>query len=95
MKSAIRNLVKKISPGWYYKNLISKKLLHDKSSFLMKSGWYNSLVSQKPLDTQGHEIPWMNYGIIDFLESRLNNKMTVFEYGSGASTLYFAKKVKS
>jgi len=35
----------------------------------------------------------MNYAVIAFLEDRLNKEMTLFEYGSGNSTLFFAKQV--
>ncbi|MDP6230177.1 MAG: hypothetical protein QF587_02575, partial [Candidatus Marinimicrobia bacterium] len=35
------------------------------------------------------------YSLIAFLDHRLSAEMTVFEYGSGSSTLYFARKVRS
>jgi len=41
------------------------------------------------------EIPWFSYAAIDFLEEFLRPQMTVCEYGSGGSTLFFAKRVKS
>jgi tRNA A58 N-methylase Trm61 len=31
--------------------------------------------------------------MIDFLEDRLNSDLSIFEYGSGSSTLYFGSKV--
>ena len=52
----------------------------------------HSLVNGKtPLDLG---IPWFSYAAIDFLEKYLKPHMTVFEYGSGGSTLFFAKRVK-
>ncbi|HMR18622.1 MAG TPA: FkbM family methyltransferase, partial [Sphingobacterium sp.] len=39
-------------------------------------------------------IPWLTYSFLDFLDGRLHNDMTLFEYGSGNSTLFFAKHVK-
>lgn len=39
-------------------------------------------------------LPWITFGAIDFLKSNLSDKMTVFEWGSGDSTLFFAKRVK-
>lgn len=51
----------------------------------------NYLIARKtPLDM---EIPWMAYDVIDFLDSYLRPDMKVFEYGSGGSTLFFAKRV--
>ena len=52
----------------------------------------NVLNTKTPLDL---EIPWFSYAAIDFLEGFLKPEMTVFEYGSGGSTLFFARKVKS
>jgi len=47
-----------------------------------------------PRDSQGHPIPWWNYTIIDFLSRRISKPLTVFEYGSGSSTLWFARLVE-
>jgi predicted O-methyltransferase YrrM len=52
-----------------------------------------SLVQHRtPLDL---EIPWMSYAAIDFLDGHLRTHMTAFEYGSGGSTLFLAKRVRS
>jgi len=44
-------------------------------------------------DAAGRPIPWMTYGLIRFLESRLARRHTVFEYGAGNSTLWWAERV--
>ncbi|MCC9603444.1 class I SAM-dependent methyltransferase [Stieleria sp. JC731] len=36
----------------------------------------------------------MNYSIVEFLSERLDSQMTLFEYGSGGSTRYFAQRVR-
>lgn len=41
------------------------------------------------------ELPWFSYAAIDFLRSFLQPEMSVFEYGAGGSTLFFAKRVRS
>lgn len=41
------------------------------------------------------EIPWLTNGANNWLEKNLKPDFEVFEYGSGASTVYFSKKVKS
>lgn len=38
--------------------------------------------------------PWLPYLAIDYLVSLLQPDMTVFEYGSGGSTLFFSQRVK-
>jgi SAM-dependent methyltransferase len=40
------------------------------------------------------ELPWFPYAAIDFLDDFLRPHMTVCEYGSGGSTLFFARRVK-
>jgi predicted O-methyltransferase YrrM len=41
------------------------------------------------------QLPWFSYAAIDFLKSLLRPEMDVFEYGSGGSTLFFAKRVRT
>jgi len=53
---------------------------------------HNILNDKTPLDL---EIPWFSYAAIDFLEGFLKPYMTVCEYGSGGSTLFFARRTKS
>jgi hypothetical protein len=51
-----------------------------------------SLLTHKtPLDL---ELPWFSYAAIEFLNSFLKPHMKVAEYGSGGSTLFFARRVK-
>ena len=53
---------------------------------------HNVLNGQTPLDL---EIPWFSYAAIDFLEEFVKPHMTVCEYGSGGSTIFFARRAKS
>src|ERR1043165_4945404 len=53
---------------------------------------HNVLNGQTPLAV---EIPWFSYAAIDFLEDFIKPHMSVFEYGSGGSTLFFARRAKS
>lgn len=39
-------------------------------------------------------MPWITYPAIDFIASKVNREMTVFEFGSGASTQWWARRVK-
>lgn len=39
-------------------------------------------------------VPWFSFAAIDFLEQHLRPEMSVFEYGSGGSTIFFAQRVK-
>src|SRR5579859_6931852 len=53
---------------------------------------HNLFNGKTPLDL---ELPWFSYAAIDFLNQYLKPHMTVCEYGSGGSTLFFAQRVKS
>ncbi len=50
------------------------------------------LPRRTPLDL---ESPWFSYASIDYLAAHLTRDMSVCEYGSGGSTLFFARRVKS
>jgi predicted O-methyltransferase YrrM len=52
----------------------------------------NVFNDKTPLDL---EMPWFSYAAIDFLERYLEHHMKVCEYGSGGSTIFFARRVKS
>lgn len=53
---------------------------------------HNVINGRAPIDL---EVPWFSYAAIDFLEGFLRSDMSVFEYGSGGSTLFFAQRCKS
>lgn len=61
--------------------------------FLRDSGWIASSRLNAPVGPNGDPIPWYTYAVIDFLESRVQAHMAVFEYGAGNSTLWWAKRV--
>src|SRR3954453_3114283 len=70
--------------------VITDLLLHPQ--YLSRCITHNVVHSRTPLDL---EIPWFSYAAIDFLEGFLTSNMTVCEYGSGGSTLFFAQRVRS
>ena len=70
------------------------KLVLRKKSYLHLTGWVKSLKHGYPCESDGSVIPWMNYTVINILKDRLNNNLMLFEYGSGYSTLFYAKRVR-
>jgi predicted O-methyltransferase YrrM len=56
---------------------------------LSRFATWNRSFSTPPLDDQ---IPWVNYTAIDMLRRILRPDMRVFEYGTGGSTLFFARR---
>jgi hypothetical protein len=69
------------------------KLLFAKDSYLVKTGLLHTYKMGFPCKPDGSPLPWMNYSVISFLESRLNKELALFEYGSGYSTLFFSRLV--
>jgi len=59
-----------------------------------KIGWQKSFLEGFSQDENSEALPWMTYGAIEFLQNNLNKNQQIFEFGCGASTLFFAKKVK-
>lgn len=73
-------------------------LLAEKKKFPNAGTWgllkYYKRWSQSFTNNQSiQEIPWMTFGVVNFLESYARKDMKVFEYGSGSSTLFWAKRV--
>ncbi len=58
-------------------------------------GWFLSYKIKQSVDKNGNPIPWNTYPFLSFIEPRLKNEFDVFEYGSGNSTIWYAKKVRS
>ncbi|MBY0426253.1 MAG: FkbM family methyltransferase [Cytophagales bacterium] len=58
-------------------------------------GWVRSLKENESVDMDGNPIPWNSYAFIDFIRPRLHDKLSMFEYGCGNSTLFYSKLVGS
>lgn len=56
-------------------------------------GWFSSFSAKQAIDRQGQPIPWITYPCLYFLAERIHSNLTVFEYGSGNSTLWWASRV--
>lgn len=81
-----------------YLSLLNPRILRGLLSFSIKGhladrGWISSYKLRQAVDAKGAPIPWLTYSLLDFLEGRLNRSLSLFEYGSGNSTLYFARQV--
>ncbi len=59
--------------------------------YLAEIGWLKAFDQRSPVDENGDPIPWVTYSFIDFIKPRLRHDQRVFEFGSGNSTLFYAK----
>lgn len=88
----VKNSLRRIFPFFF---VISRgiKLLYSERSFLNQSGYTNSIALKRPCRRDGSYLPWMNYQVISFLEQRLSQDLSLFEYGSGYSTLFYSSLI--
>lgn len=61
---------------------------------LYKKSWINSSRNGLTVDENNLPIPWYTFDAIDFLKKNLTKNHFIFEFGCGASTLFFSSKVK-
>lgn len=87
----IRTVLKLFTEPKIISALISQRI----DGLLFDEGWFESFKTLKPIDKDGNPIPWTTYSFIDFIKTRLNKDLKVFEYGSGNSTLFFAARVSN
>lgn len=55
----------------------------------------NSITSKLPQNSNGQPVPWFTYSFIHFLDNIDFSQKTIFEYGSGQSTLFWQNRVKT
>ncbi len=93
MSFTIKEKIKTIVKLLFEPKVIAKLISFHSFGYLLQMGWFNSFKQGMPLDKDNNPIPWFTYSAIEFISDRLNKKMSVFEFGSGNSTLFFAKRV--
>jgi hypothetical protein len=89
------------APGWVkapFRVLLERLDLYSSyklrtDSFLREVGWFRSFREQVPQGLDGRPVPWITYGAIEFLDRRLRRELSVFEFGTGASTWWWADRV--
>ncbi len=86
VKKIINYLLSQIDTG-------KKLLLCLFQPYLDQIGWFKSVEEQLPVDRDGNCLPWFTYPAISFLNGKIQSDMTVFEYGSGNSTLWWSQRV--
>lgn len=82
-----------------YTSLLNLKRVKTLLSFAVKGylsqiGWFKAFETKSAVGRDGEPIPWVTYSFIDFISDRIQKDHTVFEFGSGNSTLYYAKRAK-
>jgi hypothetical protein len=61
---------------------------------LYSYGWLRSMQQKESVDAAGNYLPYITYPAIDYLAQFDLSDKKLFEYGAGASTAYWSKRVK-
>ncbi|ACL64001.1 FkbM family methyltransferase [Anaeromyxobacter dehalogenans 2CP-1] len=72
---------------------LDDRLMRSQVPALHADGWFRSRREHRSVDLAGEPLPWISYPAIELLRRRVRPDMTVFEYGSGASTAWWARRV--
>ncbi len=65
-----------------------------RQSHLTDWNWFESYKKREAIGPSGKPIPWISYPAISFLSERTSGDMTIFEFGCGNSTLWWANRVQ-
>lgn len=63
--------------------------------YLVDKGWFKAFKTKSSIDENGQPIPWVTYSFIDVIKERINNGHDILEFGSGNSTIFYAKNARS
>jgi hypothetical protein len=58
-----------------------------------KYGQFASMLRRSCVDASGDAIPWYTYPAIEFLQNLHTERLSLFEYGSGNSTIWWTRRV--
>jgi hypothetical protein len=78
--------IRKLLPGWIVESLTSSYRL------LEKYGQRASFAQARCVDAAGAPIPWYTYPALEYLSSLNFGGQAVLEFGSGASSLWWARR---
>jgi hypothetical protein len=73
------------------KKKISLRICH---TIFQKLGFVNSFEQKQCIDQFNNPLPWLTYPAIEYLDQLDLSEKIVLEWGSGNSSLYFARRVK-
>jgi len=75
--------------------LIDSEFIDIYKNLNYKYGWGKSVEIQRPVNSDDIEIPWFTFPAIEYLSQIDMSTFDVFEWGSGNSSKYFARKCRS
>lgn len=86
----MRNWINKTNAGRF---LWTNYMLY--KYYLKDTGWLKSTKLNQSVSVENKPLPWLSFSFQKFLEGRVNSNLSILEYGSGNSTLWFSERVKN
>ena len=77
----------------YLDRSLASQLKSVNESYLIESGWFESKLNNSCYFA-GEFFPWITFPAIDYLNKLSFKNLTILEFGSGASTIYFSDRAK-
>ncbi len=71
-----------------------KRSLSVASTLFLGHGLFRSMLSGAPVGRSGEPLPWFTYPAIEYLKQFDLSNMTIFEYGVGNSSRFWAQRAK-
>lgn len=93
----LHQIIRSISPALYRRlrhRALARTLLTHPESFLVTTGYMKSFDQQEARGEHGEPIPWMSFTMVALLRQRLQKDQSVFEFGSGFSTMFLAERAQ-
>jgi predicted O-methyltransferase YrrM len=99
LKNFLRTAIAAISPQAAQKisewRWVRPALAAYNKRYLTPHGYQKSLLASAPIDNDGRPIAWYTYPALDMLKRVIRREWRVFEYGSGNSSLWWARQCGS
>ncbi len=90
----IKRVYRSISSLFKKPFTISRKILKSINTIYLESGFLKTVIKEKSFDNEGDALPWYTYSAINYLKTLDLSNSTIFEYGSGMSSVFFSKRAK-
>ena len=92
LEKILSRSLKFLNHGYYPEDI---NLRHLAANIKYQYGFCESKRTQKPIDQSGEKLPWFCYPSIEYLSSLDLSGLNIFEWGSGHSSVFFAKRAQS
>lgn len=88
MNASVISIIRKFMPRRMIVTLRLQKIFFDDYA-------HNRRIEGMPVDNNGKYQPWLVYPMIEYLDGLDLSDKDVFEFGAGASTMYFSAKARN